>query len=112
MPMVMEKKDWMQTVANVGAADGVWFENVAGNAGSISVSLPEGGRYQVILVKVDSLPTKTLQPRKSSSVAGDCKNRVMKIGSMRGEVVLPDNFDQVFEGLDDQVASMFSGVSA
>jgi len=112
MPMVMEKKDWMQTVANVGAADGVWFENVSGNAGSISVSLPEGGRYQVILVKIDSLPTKMLLPRRSSSVTGDNKNRVMKIGSMRGEVVLPNDFDQAFEGLDDQVASIFSGALA
>jgi len=56
MPMVMEKKDWMQTVANVGTADGVWFENVAGDAGDISVSLPEGGSYQVILVKVGARP--------------------------------------------------------
>ncbi len=111
MPMVMEKKDWVQTVANVGTADGVWFENVAGDAGSISVSLPEGGRYQVILVKIDSLPTKTLLPRKSS-VAGDNGNQAMKIGSMRGEIALPKNFDQAFEELDAQVAPMFSGVSA
>jgi len=29
MPRLMERKDWMQTVADVGSADGVWYENVS-----------------------------------------------------------------------------------
>ena len=29
MPRLMEKKDWMQTMADVGPADDVWFENFA-----------------------------------------------------------------------------------
>ena len=28
MPRLMEKKDWLQTVVDVGSADGVWYENV------------------------------------------------------------------------------------
>jgi len=33
MPRLMEKKDWMQTVADVGSADGVWYENVSVDGG-------------------------------------------------------------------------------
>ena len=33
----------------------------------------------------------------------------IKIGSMRDEVKLPDNFDEAFDSLDGEVASMFMG---
>lgn len=33
----------------------------------------------------------------------------IKIGSMKGEVKLPDNFDEAFDSLDDEVGSMFMG---
>ena len=46
----------MQTLADVGSADGVWFENVAGDACTVSLSLPEAGRYRVIFVKLDGVP--------------------------------------------------------
>ena len=29
MPRLMEKKDWMQTVADVGSAENVWYGNVS-----------------------------------------------------------------------------------
>lgn len=54
MPRVMEKRDWARTVANVGSADHVWYENVMGRASTLSISVPERGMYQVILVKIDS----------------------------------------------------------
>ena len=52
MPRLMDKADWMQTVADVGAAENVWCENIVGNADNVSFSLPERGRYRVILVKL------------------------------------------------------------
>jgi len=109
MPMVMEKKDWMQTVANVETAAGVWYENVAGDAGSVSVSLPEGGRYQVILVKIDSLSKAARMTHQLASDKIDPAVPLLKIGAMKEEVRLPEDFDRQFEGLDDRVASMFSG---
>jgi len=36
----------------------------------------------------------------------------LKIGSMRDEIHLPDNFDDVFDSLDQDVASMFCGTPA
>jgi len=36
----------------------------------------------------------------------------LKIGSMRDEIQLPDNFDEAFDSLDQDVASMFGGTPA
>ena len=52
MPMLMEKKDWMQTVANVSAAENVWYENISSDGGTVPLPLPGRGSYQVILVKI------------------------------------------------------------
>ena len=41
MPRPMEKKDWMQTAADVGSADGVWYENVSVDGGYFQHSVPE-----------------------------------------------------------------------
>ena len=52
MPRLMEKNDWLQTVADVGAAEGIWYENVSADGGCILLSMPESGMYRVILVKI------------------------------------------------------------
>ena len=54
MPRLMERQDWMQTVANVGTAEGVWYENIASDGDTVSLPLPGRGNYQVILVKIDA----------------------------------------------------------
>ena len=54
MPRLMEKQDWMQTVANVGVAEGVWCENIVSDGDTVSLPLPGRGSYQVILVKIDA----------------------------------------------------------
>lgn len=56
MTKLMEKKDWLNALADVGAAESVWCDTVAGDPFDVSVSLPEAGRYRVILVKLDDLP--------------------------------------------------------
>ena len=33
----------------------------------------------------------------------------MKIGSMKGEINLPEDFDEKFDSMDEEVSSMFSG---
>ena len=52
MPKLMEKKDWMQTVADVGTAESVWFDDISADGEIVSLSVPEVGMYHVILVKV------------------------------------------------------------
>ena len=36
-------------------------------------------------------------------------SRTLEIGSMKDEITLPDNFDEAFDALDQDVASMFNG---
>ena len=43
MTKLMEKRDWMQTVANVGTADGVWYDNISSEGGVVPLSVPESG---------------------------------------------------------------------
>ena len=37
------------------------------------------------------------------------QKQALQIGSMKEEINLPDNFDEVFDSLDHEVASMFNG---
>ena len=57
MPKLMEKKDWMQTVADVGSAESVWYENASADSGLFPLTMPESGVYRVILVKVGKGPS-------------------------------------------------------
>ena len=66
MPRLMEKKDWMQTVADVGSAESVWYENVSADGGFFPLSVPESGMYRVILVKVGKMDS-TEKPRQKSA---------------------------------------------
>ena len=43
----------MQTVANVSAAESVWYENISSDGETVPLPLPGRGSYQVILVKID-----------------------------------------------------------
>ena len=42
----------------------------------------------------------------------DSASSGIKIGLMKDEVRLPDNFDEVFDSLDDEVASLFTGAAS
>ena len=66
MPRLMEKKDWIETVAEVGSAEGVWYENVSADGGFFPLSVPESGMYRVILVKVGN-GSSTERPRQKSA---------------------------------------------
>ena len=37
------------------------------------------------------------------------QKQALQIGAMKDEINLPDNFDEVFDSLDHEVASMFNG---
>lgn len=75
MPRLMEKKDWMQTVADVGSADGVWYDNVSVEGGHFQLSVPDSGIYRVILVKVGGCPSaeKPRQMKSAHDYIGCCR---------------------------------------
>lgn len=67
----------MQTVANVSAAESVWYENISSDSDTVPLPLPGRGSYQVILVKI-GMP---LQASKKSPVRIGSKKGVWKIPS-------------------------------
>ena len=85
MPRLMEKKDWMQTVADVESADDVWYENVVGDACTVSISLPAAGRYRVIFVKLNGVPQVP-----SPSTSHSSRKISPKVRALRGAARLND----------------------
>ena len=65
MPRLMEREDRMQTVADVGSAENIWYENVSAKSGVFPISMPESGMYRVILVKVGK--ESSAKPHRSKS---------------------------------------------
>jgi hypothetical protein len=59
--------------------------------------------------------TLTIEPEIVKSVLTGRRELItntIKIGSMRDEIKLPDSFDETFDSLDGDVASMFMGVAS
>lgn len=52
MPTLMRKDDLMRTVANLGRAQEVWMDAFDTASGEFSLSLPHGGSYQVVIMRV------------------------------------------------------------
>ena len=63
MPIMMKNDDWMRTVAKAAHADGVWFQDVVSQSGTIPLDVPEAGQYRVVLLKMGS-PAGTVAPKK------------------------------------------------
>lgn len=127
MLKLMEKRDWIQTVANVGAADKVWSDMVVADSGDMTFRLPEGGVYQVICVRIENKPKhknlssavdmigygrKFREFRTTEEGVNELREDGvgrLKVGSMKDEICLPEDFDQKFEEMDSQVVAMFEG---
>jgi len=92
MPRLMEKKDWIQTVANVDAAESVWCENISSDGDAVPLPLPGRGTYQVILVKINAL-----RPPAKSKV---------RIGSKKGVWRIPTEEED--RAMDEEIASSMS----
>ena len=92
MPILMEKQDWMQTVANVSAAENVWYENISSCSDTVPLPLPERGSYQVILVKIgEPRPTVVKTP--------------VRIGSKKGVWRVPTEEED--REMDEEIAAAF-----
>ena len=67
MPRLMEKRDWIQTVANIGVADRVWSENISTDDGCFTMPTLEAGTYHVIFVKIDKAKAPAAVPARKSA---------------------------------------------
>ena len=92
MPRLMEKKDWIQTVANVGAAESVWCENISSDGAAVPLPLPGRGTYQVILVKINA-PCLSARGK-------------VRIGSKKGVWRIPTEEED--HAMDEEIAASMS----
>ena len=73
MPMLMERKDWIRTVANVSRGDNVWYEDVSADTVDFPIRFPKVGRYQVILVNIDEPQESKPRRRSAREMIGCCR---------------------------------------
>ena len=71
MPRLMEKHDWMRTVADVGTADNVWYEMVRGDENNTaSIVLPgmfKTQRYFKVILAPGEASAAVERPRRKSA---------------------------------------------
>ena len=72
----------------------------------VSVDVPR--EFNAYTCRVIVVP---LQEVVHESRGGKKWNGQLQIGSFKDEIILPDDFEQEFEGLDGQVAAMFEGAA-
>ena len=93
MPRLMERDDVMRMAVNLGRAEEVWSEEYDTESGSIGLQLPEGGSYQVVVLRIR--PKVPSVPRKGG----------VRIGSMKGKWRIPTEEED--RAMDEEiVASM------
>ena len=94
MPKLMDRVDWMKTMADVGSAEGVWCENISGDSDTVSFSLPESGRYRIILVKLKEVHRPNVASR-TSVTSRTSRNRQIspKVRALRGAAKVKDGRD-------------------
>lgn len=52
MPRLLEKDDVMRAAVDLGRAQEVWSENYDSASGEFSFSLPHGGFYQIVVMRM------------------------------------------------------------
>ena len=93
MPRLMQRDDLMRTAVDLGRAQEVWSGNYDSVSGEISFSLPRGGSYQVIVMR--------LSPVKATN----CAKREIRYGLMKDKLK-GWNYEED-RALDEEVCGMF-----
>lgn len=89
MPRLMERDDVMRMAVNLGRAEEVWSEEYDTESGSIGLQLPNGGVYQVVVLRMQ--PSAPSVPRKSG----------VRIGSMKGKWRIPTEEED--QAMDEEI---------
>ena len=74
----------------------------------MSVEIPR--EFSAYTCRVIVIPIEDVVKRIRSG--GERISGSIRVGLMKNEIRLPENFEQEFEGLDGQVAAMFEGMAS
>ena len=73
----------------------------------VSVEVPR--EYNAYTCRVIVIPIEEVAQQLRE---GEETRNLIRVGSMKNEIRLPENFEQEFEGLDGQVAALFEGAGS
>ena len=65
MPRLLEKDDVMRTAVDLGRAQEVWAENYDSASGEFRFSLPRGGIYHVVVMRMSPLKSEERTEKKT-----------------------------------------------
>jgi hypothetical protein len=89
----MGKDDLMRTVVDMGRSQEIWTDSFDTASGEFSVSLPHGGSYQIVVMRVSPLET------------SGCAKKTIRYGLMKDK--LKNWSYDVDRALDEEVGGMF-----
>ena len=93
MPRLMEKDDLMRTAVDLGRAQEVWTDTFDTASGEFSFSLPHGGCYQIVVMRVSPLEAK------------ESARKEVRYGLLRDKL---KNWDyEMDRAMDEEVDEMF-----
>jgi len=94
MPRLLERDDVMRTAVDLGRAQEVWSENYDSASGEFSFSLPHGGLYQVVVMRMSPL-----------KIEKRTENKTIPYGLLRDK--LGEWSYEADRAMDDEICGMF-----
>jgi len=64
MPKLMERDDLMRAAVALGRSTEVWSQQYDSEAGEFNFSLPHGGRYEVVVMRIAPMEKKSPSSRR------------------------------------------------
>ncbi len=98
MPRLMEKDDLMRTAVDLGRAQEVWMDTFDTASGEFSFSLPSGGSYQIVVMRVS--PSEVKKSAKKEIHYGLLKDK-LKNWNYEADRTLDEEVNGMFDCLQE-----------
>ena len=98
MPRLMGKDDLIRTAVDMGRAQEVWMDTFDTVSGEFSFSLPHGGSYQIVVMRVSPLGTR--ESAKKEIRYGLMRDR-LKNWNYEADRALDEEVNDMFECLKE-----------
>jgi len=98
MPRLMGKDDLIRTAIDMGRAQEVWMDTFDTVSGEFSFSLPHGGSYQIVVMRVSPLEVK--ESAKKEIRYGLMRDR-LKNWNYEADRALDEEVNDMFECLKE-----------
>ena len=100
MPRLMERDDLMRTAVDLGRAQEVWTDTFDTESGAFSFSLPYGGSYQIVVMRV---PTSEEKGSAKKEIRYGLMKDKLKNWNYEADRALDEEVNGMFECLKENV---------